>query len=106
MPLYRRGHEANTVTELLDRTSAYPALERETKLFSFVMAYVAHDKATRLPDLARLLACLKLPLLVESKVLSPAVIAEGLGEKEEELSGVLAEVLEPWEGLQVAFCWL
>ena len=30
VPLYRRGHEANTVTELLDRTSAYPALERET----------------------------------------------------------------------------
>ena len=89
---------------LWDKMGLYlPALERETKLFSFVMAYVAHDKATRLPDLTRLLACLKLPLLVEGKVLSPAVIAEGLGEKEEELSGVLAEVLEPWEGLQVGF---
>ena len=89
---------------LWDKLGLYlPALEREKQLFFFVMAYVAHDKATRLPDLARLLACLKLPLLVEGKVLSPAVIAEGLGEKEEEMSGVLAEVLEPWEGLQVSF---
>ena len=91
---------------LWDKQGLYlPALEREKQLFFFAMAYVAHDKATRLPDLARLLACLKLPLLVESKVLSLAVMAEGLGEKEEELSGMLAEVLEPWESLQVGFCW-
>ena len=91
---------------LWDKQGLYlPALEREKQLFFFVMAYVAHDKATRLPDLTRLLACLKLPLLVESKALSPAVMAEGLGEKVEELSGVLSEVLEPWDSLQVGFCW-
>ena len=90
---------------LWDKQGLYlPALEREKQLFFFVMAYVVHDKTTRLPDLARLLACLKLPLLTESKVLSLTVMAEGLGETEEELSGVLAEVLEPWEGLQVGFC--
>ena len=89
---------------LWDKQGLYlPALEREKQLFFFVMAYVAHDKVTRLPDLSRLLACLKLPLLVESKVLSLAVMAKGLGEKEEELSGVLSEVLDPWEGLQVGF---
>ena len=30
VPLYMRGHHANTLTEMVDRTSAYPALERET----------------------------------------------------------------------------
>ena len=30
VPLYTRGHNANIVTEMVDRTSAYPALERET----------------------------------------------------------------------------
>ena len=30
VPLYRRGHEATKMTELVDRTSAYPAMDRET----------------------------------------------------------------------------
>ena len=30
VPMYRRGYDANTITELVDRTSAYPALDRET----------------------------------------------------------------------------
>ena len=55
---------------LWDKQGIYlPALLREKQLFSFVLAYVAHDKTTRLPDLARLLICLKLPLLIESQVL-------------------------------------
>jgi len=82
------------------KTELYlPALEREKKLFFFVMAYVAHDKASRLPDLSRLLTCLKLPVLAVGKVLSVAVMAAGLGEKAEELSGQLVEVLEPFESL-------
>merc|ERR1711928_327108 len=62
-----------------------------------VLAYVAHDKTTRLPDLARLLICLKLPLLIESQVLCLAALAEGLDEKEEDLSEVLGELLDPWK---------
>ena len=30
VPLYRRGQEASKMTELVDRTSAYPAMDRET----------------------------------------------------------------------------
>ena len=29
VPLYTKGHDANTLTELVDRTTAYPALDRE-----------------------------------------------------------------------------
>ena len=87
---------------LWDKQGIYlPALLREKQLFSFVLAYVAHDKTTRLPDLARLLICLKLPLLIESQVLCLASLAEGLDEKEEDLSEVLAELLDPWKDLQV-----
>jgi len=76
-----------------------PALEREKQLFFFVMSYVAHDKAARLPDLDRLLTCLKLPVLAVGKVLNCVVMAAGLKEKPEELSGQLAQVLEPFEAL-------
>ena len=87
---------------LWDKQGIYlPALLREKQLFSFVLAYVAHDKTTRLPDLARLLICLKLPLLIESQVLCLASLAEGLDEKEEDLSEVLGELLDPWKDLQV-----
>ena len=83
---------------LWDKDNLYlAAMEREKQLFFFVMSYVAADKASRLADLPRLLACLRLPLLAVGKVLSLAVMAEGLGEKEEELAGQLAEVVEPWE---------
>jgi hypothetical protein len=85
---------------LWDEAGIYlPALEREKLLFFFVMSYVAHDKAGRLPDLGRLLTCLRLPLLAVGKVLSVAVMAQGLGEKPEELAGQLAQVLEPFEAL-------
>ena len=30
VPLYSRGYDANKITELVDRTSAYPAMDRET----------------------------------------------------------------------------
>ena len=87
---------------LWDKQGIYlPALLREKQLFSFVLAYVAHDKTTRLPDLTRLLTCLKLPLLIESQALCLAALAEGLDEKEEDLSEVLGELLDPWKDLQV-----
>jgi len=72
-------------------------IEREKKLFFFVMAYVSQDKEARLPELPRLLKALKLPLLAASKVLNIHVMGEGLKVKPEELSGQLANVLEPFD---------
>merc|ERR1712038_1005580 len=65
-------------------------IEREKKLFFFVMSYIAHDIDQRLPELARPLTALKLPLLAATKVLSVQVMGEGLKVNPEELSGRLA----------------
>jgi hypothetical protein len=43
-----------------------PALEREKQLLFFLLAYVAADKAARLPALRTLLQSLRLPLLGEA----------------------------------------
>lgn len=75
------------------------ALEREKQLFFFVMGFVAHDTENRLSDLKRILTCLKLPILISGKVLSVQVMGKGLKMKPEELSGMLADILEPFDGL-------
>merc|ERR1711892_643769 len=73
--------------------------QREKQLFFFVMAYVVHDKENRLPDLKRILTCLKLPLLVSAKVLSVVVMGQGLKEAPEELAGMLSDILDPFDQL-------
>lgn len=85
---------------LWDKTGIYlTALEREKQLFFFVMGYVAHDNENRLPDLKRILTCLKLPILISGKVLSVEMMGKGLKKKPEELSGMLSEILEPFDEL-------
>jgi len=74
-------------------------IEREKKLFLFVMAYVAQDKEVRLPELSRLLKALKLPILAVAKKLDVKIMAEGLEVPPEELSGQLADVLEPFDDI-------
>ena len=85
---------------LWDRSGLYTdALEREKQLFFFVLSYVAHDVEARLKDLKKILSCLKLPLLIHGKVLSVAMIGEGLKKAPEEISGLLADIIEPYEAI-------
>eukprot|EP00092_Neocalanus_flemingeri_P012008 GFUD01012945.1.p1 GENE.GFUD01012945.1~~GFUD01012945.1.p1 ORF type:complete len:926 (+),score=278.03 GFUD01012945.1:158-2935(+) len=85
---------------LWDKNGIYlDALEREKQLFFFVMGFVAHDNKNRLPDLKRILTCLKLPILVAGKVLSVVIMGKGLETKPEELAGMLSEILEPFDDL-------
>ena len=79
----------------LDRGAlASTPLSLPTSFLAISLSFAASTSITR--SLAAPLF-LRLPLLAVGKVLSVAVMAEGLGEKEEELAGQLAEVVEPWE---------
>ncbi len=55
-----------------------PALEREKQLLFFLLAYVAADKAARLPALRTLLQSLRLPLLGEA---APTTFDSFLGQE-------------------------
>lgn len=74
-----------------------PAVEREKKLFFFVLGYVAQNKEDRLPDLKLLVKSLKMSLLVPQKVINIPMMGAGLKEPNEEVSGLIADVLEPFE---------
>lgn len=74
-------------------------IERETKLFDFLMEYVSHDKEVRLPELSRLLKALKLPILAVSKLLTVDIMGERLKFLTGELSDQLADVLEPFDDI-------
>jgi len=85
---------------LWDKNGIYlDALEREKQLFFFVMGYMAHDCENRLTDLKRILTCLKLPILINGKILSVTLMGKGLKKKPEELAGMLADILEPFDNL-------
>ena len=90
---------------LWDKTGLYTnALEREKQLFFFVMSYVAHDVEARLQDLKKILTCLKLPLLIHGKILSLALMGQGLKKAPEELSGGRNRFMSLFSIVTYKFC--
>ena len=74
---------------LWDKNGIYlDAVEREKQLFFFVLGYIAHDIEGRLDDLKSLLSSLRLPLLIQAKILSVNMMGAGLKKPPEVLAGM------------------
>jgi len=75
------------------------ALEREKQLFFLVLAYVSQEKQDRIQDLKMILSALRMSLLVSKRVINVHMIGAGLKKPVEVISGLIGEILDPFEKL-------
>jgi len=86
---------------LWDENGAYlGAADREKQLLFLVLGYVAQEKESRLPEFKKMMRALKVSLLVVKKLINMMALGAGFKVPPEEVSGMIADVVEPFEDVK------